>query len=106
MSVVKIDVDVKMDDELLHKFIISRIAILKALGYTLCYYEHKRTEKGFHFWFGIEEELSDKELCDLQFLLGDDQPRCRFNYLRLEAGCFRQFNVLFSKKLKNRELTA
>jgi hypothetical protein len=101
MTIVKIDIDVKMDKELLYKFITSRIAIMKALNYTPCYYEYKETEKGYHFWFGIEEELSDKEICDLQFLLGDDQPRCRFNYLRFEAGCFKQFNVLFSKKLKN-----
>jgi hypothetical protein len=105
MTIVKVDIDVKMDKELLYKFVTTRFAIMRALNYTPCYYEYKETSKGYHFWFGVEEELSSKEICDLQFLLGDDHSRCRFNYLRLDAGCFKQFNVLFSKKLKNNNIT-
>jgi hypothetical protein len=103
MSIAKIDIDIKMDDNLLEKFIQTRKAIIQKLGYTYITHNITKTEKGYHIWFKIKEKLNDKDLCDLQFLLGDDQTRCKFNYLRLEAGCFRQFNVLFSKKFKGNQ---
>jgi hypothetical protein len=103
MSIAKIDIDVKMDKNLLGNFLKTRREIIRLLGYTLLEENIQETQKGYHFWFTLLENLSDKELCDLQFLLGDDQTRCRFNYLRLDAGCFRQFNVLFNKKFKGNQ---
>jgi hypothetical protein len=103
MSIAKIDVDIKMSDDLLEKFIQTRRAIIYALGYTYITHNITKTEKGYHIWFKIAENLSDKELCELQFLLGDDQARCKFNFLRLEAGCFNQFNCLFNRKFKNKQ---
>jgi hypothetical protein len=100
MSIAKIDIDILMDEPLLSKFIETRLAILKALKYTCRTYRIKRTEKGYHFWFRIDEKLGPRERADLQFLLGDDQSRVRFNYLRIEANCFDDFNALFSKKKK------
>jgi len=105
-TVLKIDVDIPemhKDKTLLQKYVKTRIAIIKALGYTLKRVTYTPTEKGYHFWFTVSENLTDKEMCDLQFLLSDDQARCRFNYLRLEAGCFKQFNVLFNQKLKHKK---
>jgi hypothetical protein len=99
MSIAKIDVDILMDEPLLTKFIQTRIAIIKTLGYTFRKYRIKRTAKGYHLWFHIDEKLNDKDSADFQFLLGDDQARCRFNYLRNEVGSFHQFNALFSKKI-------
>lgn len=101
MTILKIDVDVKMAEKLLDKFIRTRIAILEALGYEFKKMNWAETRKGYHFWIEVREKLSDEEICELQFLLGDDHSRCRFNYLRLEAGCFKQFNVLFNKKLED-----
>ena len=103
MSVAKIDIDVKMDEWLLTAFIFTRKKIIEAFGYTLTDVKVASTEKGYHFWFHIKEQLTDKELATLQFLLGDDQTRCKFNFLRLEAGCFKQFNCLFSRKFKNKQ---
>jgi hypothetical protein len=103
MSIAKIDIDVKMDKNLLENFLKTRREIIRLLGYTLLEEKIQETQKGYHFWFTLLENLSDKELCDLQFLLGDDQTRCRFNYLRLDAGCFKQFNVLFNKKFKGNQ---
>jgi hypothetical protein len=97
-SIAKVDVDVMMDDALLERFIATRVAMLEYLGYTLVKVNYRKTAKGYHFWFWLKEALSDKELCDLQFLLGDDHKRCRFNYMRYEMGSFRPFNVLFSVK--------
>jgi hypothetical protein len=103
MSTAKIDVDVKMSKTLLENFLKTRREIIRLLGYTLLEEKMQETQKGYHFWFTLMENLSEKELCDLQFLLGDDQTRCRFNYLRLDAGCFKQFNVLFNKKFKGNQ---
>jgi hypothetical protein len=100
MSIAKIDVDLAMDRPLWQKFLETRKAIIEELGYILVDVKVAKTSKGFHFWFHLEETLRDKEMCDLQFLLGDDQPRCRFNYLRNDAQVFPHFNALFSKKLK------
>jgi hypothetical protein len=102
VSVAKIDVDVKMDKDLLVKFLETRLAITKALGYHLLWVHKEETEKGYHFWFAIKEDLSDKELCDLQFLLGDDIVRHQFNLVRLKVGTFHSFNALFSKKVKKK----
>jgi hypothetical protein len=102
VSVAKIDVDVKMDEDLLTKFLKTRTAIIKELGYTGLGFNHRETEKGHHFWFHVCEDLSDKELCDLQFLLGDDIVRHQFNLVRLKVGTFREFNALFSKKVKKK----
>jgi len=103
MSIAKIDVDIKMDKALLEKFLHTRKAIIHTLGYTYITHNITKTEKGYHIWFKIAENLTDKELCELQFLLGDDQTRCKFNFLRLEAGCFNQFNCLFNRKFKNKQ---
>jgi hypothetical protein len=102
VSVAKIDIDVKMDKDLLVKFLETRIEITKALGYRLLWVHKEETEKGYHFWFCVEEDLSDKELCDLQFLLGDDIVRHQFNLVRLKVGTFHSFNALFSKKVKKK----
>jgi hypothetical protein len=92
-----------MNDKLLRKFLITREAIIKSLGYSLEKVNVSKTKKGYHFWFHIVEDINDEELCDLQFLLGDDQPRCRYNYLRLNGGAFDDFNVLFSVKYERVE---
>jgi hypothetical protein len=101
MSVAKIDVDVRMSKSLLENFLKTRREIIRLLGYRMIEEKMQETQKGYHFWFTLLDNLSDKELCELQFLLGDDQTRCKFNFLRLEAGCFNQFNALFSRKFKN-----
>jgi len=99
-QILKVDVDVKMSPELLHVFIMTRLKIIEACGYTVVKHRKTTTEKGYHFWFRTLEPMTDSEACALQFLLGDDQVRARFNFLRNEAGAFKQFNALFNKKLK------
>jgi len=96
----KVDVDVKMSDKLLDRWITTRIKMLEWLGFQLVDFNFRETEKGYHFWFGVQGEYSPKTIAKTQFLLGDDQTRCKFNFLRLEADCFHEFNCLFNKKLK------
>lgn len=101
MSILKIDVDVKMSDELLAKFMETRYQLLLACHLTPIKINYKSTKHGFHAWYHLLQTLTDREMADTQFLMGDDQGRCRFNWLREEAGVFKVFNCLFSKKLKN-----
>jgi len=96
----KVDVDVKMSNDLLDKWILTRVKILEWLGFQLIDFNYTETEKGYHFWFGVQGEHEPKVIAETQFLLGDDQTRCKFNFLRLEADCFHEFNCLFNKKFK------
>jgi len=68
MTILKIDVDVMMSNELFDKYIRTRIAIIEELGYIFKGIRWSRTSKGYHFWIEIEEDLSDNEVCELQFL--------------------------------------
>jgi len=100
MSVLKLDVDFKMDKELLRKFVDTRFAILKHLGYHVVEIKAVETKRGYHFWVHLSENLNARERCELQFLLGDDINRVKYNFLRLNAKCFDEFNALFSVKVK------
>lgn len=102
MSIMKFDVDVKMDGELFKAFVFTRESIIRDVGYEYVKARYRETRKGYHFWFYVAEKLTEKESAELQFLLGDDQARCRFNFLRCEAKVFRAFNALFSKKFKHK----
>ena len=102
VTIAKIDVDVKMDNVLLVQFLGTRLAIIEHLGYHLKDVRWRETTHGYHFWFEIEENLTDNELANLQFLLGDDQIRSKYNFMRVKGKAFRDFNALFSKKVKKR----
>jgi len=102
MSILKIDIDVKMSKDLLYKWVKTRELMAEWLGYPIIRMPIAPTEKGYHVWVHFRETLSDTEMAELQFLLGDDQKRCRFNFLRNEAGVFKTFNALFSKKLQRK----
>lgn len=104
MSVAKIDIDVKPLDYILEQWIETRKDIIKKCGYTLVNYNVRETQHGYHVWFEIAENITSIELCVLQFLLGDDTKRVKFNFLRLRAKVFHEFNALFSKKLKRKKV--
>ncbi len=100
MSVAKVDVDIKLKPEAFKLWVESRKWIIQGLGYRLEKVNVKETEHGYHVWFKIYETIPDDALAVLQFLLGDDQKRCQYNFLRAEANVFKQFNALFNNKYK------
>jgi hypothetical protein len=102
MSIAKTDLDFKPDPLLLRNYVQTRKAIIVCEGYTPVKVRYVETQHGFHFWWHIEEELTDEDLVVLQFLLGDDLRRTEYNILRLQAKVFNDFNCLFSKKIKKR----
>jgi len=103
VTVLKLDVDIKMDEALLETYVMSRLRMVEDLGYTITHHTFRKTEHGYHFWIHLVQELGDEEACRLQFLVGDDHKRCKFNFLRNEAKVFHEFNALFSKKLPKRK---
>jgi hypothetical protein len=98
VTVLKVDVDVKLLPEDLKVFIDTRILILRYLGFERVGCTMSETQKGYHFWFIVDKDLSDKECAFIQFLLGDDIKRYKYNLIRVEANCFKDFNVLFEEK--------
>jgi len=103
--VLKIDLDVPfLTDEDIALWIETRTKMLCELGLRPCEVNYVRTKHGWHFWFKVSssQALSDREIALLQLLLGDDHRRATFNLVRAEAGSFKVFNVLFSKKLKKK----
>jgi len=103
--VLKIDLDVPfLTEKDLYLWVETRIVILGKLHFLLDEWNYVKTKHGWHFWFKIlsPRPLTDRELALLQLLLGDDHRRATFNLVRAEAGSFKVFNVLFSKKLKKK----
>jgi len=97
---LKIDLDIKLPHQLFNKWLITRLKMLEYLGYAVIDVKFCETKKGYHFWFKINKMLSAKQRCELQFLLGDDIKRCKFNMIRQKVGVFDEFNALFSEKLR------
>jgi hypothetical protein len=102
-SVLKIDFDVKLREDDLGLFVLSRLKLLEWLDILVVSHHIKETEHGFHMWFEVYPKLEDGEIALIQCLIGDDQKRCKFNFLRNEANVFHEFNALFSKKLPKRK---
>lgn len=106
MSIAKVDVDLRNRPQTFEVWLVTRKWIVEKLGYTLEKTRWTETQHGYHVWFHLRERIPDEALAVLQFLLGDDQKRCKFNFLRLDAHAFKQFNALFSKKLKRKKVRA
>jgi len=98
MTVIKLDIDYKMDKRLLREFIETRLGLLALMNYHIVDYNYAKTKHGYHFWFKIAEQLSEQRLAEVQFLLGDDIKRARFNFMRAKMNVFNEFNILFSRK--------
>ena len=94
----------KLSELLVAKYTDSRLLILASLGYTPISARVQPTRKGYHMWFTVLEQMPEQEASLAQFFLGDDQKRCAFNELRVQAGCFDIFNALFSKKVKRHKI--
>lgn len=97
-----IDVDWRIDKMgWIDKFIETRKAILKALGFRLVdvIVKPSPSKRGLHIWFHCEgRPVDDYEKNMIHFMLGDDPVRCMINMIRIERGVKKPF-ILFSKVL-------
>ena len=64
----------------------------------------KSKHHNLHFVVTLDKHVDDMTACRLQFLLGDDRHRCRYNLARVEIGMINgEWNKLFIKS-KTREV--
>ena len=105
MTVIKLDIDYKMNKQLLKEFIETRLGLLALMNYHIEDYNYTKTKHGYHFWFKIIEQLTEQRLAEIQFLLGDDIRRAKFNFMRAKINAFNEFNILFSLKKSKKLLT-
>jgi len=101
-QIVKLDIDVDVDFYDPNWLLEKKLSMLHSLGYQEedAWWEYSPSGRHIHIIIILKDPISTKELFDLQFLLGDDQKRVYFNYLRysvMEEDAI-HFNVLYTYK--------
>ena len=99
---VKLDIDVDVNFYDPNWLLEKKLQQLHALGYQEedAWWEHSPSGRHVHILMILADPVPVKELFDLQFLLGDDQKRVHFNYLRYSVmgEDAIHFNVLYKYK--------
>ena len=99
---VKLDIDVDVNFYDPNWLLEKKLQQLHALGYQEedAWWEHSPSGRHVHILMILTDPVPVKELFDLQFLLGDDQKRVHFNYLRyfVMGEDAIHFNVLYKYK--------
>jgi len=98
-SILKVDVDIKMDVVMLQRWVETRKRMLESMGYHVVDVNYRYTRHGMHFWFILQEQLDAYTRATLQFMIGDDHRRCFYNFYRARLGVFDHFNALFGVKV-------
>ena len=101
-QLLKLDIDVDVIFYDPQWLLEKKLGQLHALGYQEeeAWWEYSPSGKHVHLLIVLKDPVSTKELFDLQFLLGDDQKRVYFNYLRysvMKEDAI-HFNVLYTYK--------
>jgi len=101
-QIVKLDIDVDVDFYDPKWLLEKKLSMLHSLGYQEedAWWEYSPSGRHVHIIIVLEDPIPTKELFDLQFLLGDDQKRVHFNYLRYSVMGEEaiHFNVLYRYK--------
>jgi len=102
MTIIKVDIDLKLPIMWLQMWVSTRELMLDMLGHTVKRFDMHKTKKGLHVFIEVEEEMDAKNINLLQFLLGDDHTRVKINSWRIdrEVPCW---NKLFSRKIYRKE---
>ena len=105
LQVLKVDVDVPVSMYDYRGMFEKRVEILKRLGYQVedARLEFSSSGEHVHYIIVLRDPLpTARDVYDLQMLLGDDQKRCTYNYVRYRVmgDASLHFNVLFAKKVK------
>ena len=101
-QIIKLDIDVDINFYDPQWLLEKKLQQLHALGYQEedAWWEYSPSGKHIHVLIVLKDPMPTKELFDLQFLLGDDQKRVYFNYLRYSVmgEDAVHFNVLYAYK--------
>jgi hypothetical protein len=106
VNLIKIDLDVKVSKELLNEWLELRKVMLKHLGLDYEYITCYESNKGYHIYIKLKQDVTPKRIIELQFLLGDDHNRVWCNFQRYEHNdddVLVDFNILFDT-LRKREI--
>lgn len=94
VSVLKIDKDCHVD----HSWILDQVKVIRAVcqlkRLNVTKIEMSRTNKGQHFYIGIQPSVSAHLANRLQYLLGDDSRRVDYNRARIRS-TYPEWNKLF-----------
>lgn len=94
VSVLKIDKDCHVDWPWICDYVQTVKAICRNKNLKVSSVEMSRTNKGHHFYIGIQPSVSGHLANRLQFLLGDDPRRVDYNRARIRSG-YPDWNKLF-----------
>jgi DNA-binding transcriptional MocR family regulator len=100
-NILKIDLDVKVPQEWLEKWFETRKIMLETLGYSVDRINWVETQKGYHVWIHLKNEVDFDTIELLQFLCGDDPKRVFFTLQRhIHTNDRQDFNLLFNFKIQ------
>ncbi|MGC9309536.1 MAG: hypothetical protein ACP5D2_02455 [Candidatus Nanoarchaeia archaeon] len=102
-TILKLDIDFIPPKDWIKDFIITRTAMLEGMGYSVeeVIYRKSGSGKGLHFWIYITPFVNeDMEILKLQWLLNDDETRCKINLKRLTTkNTILDWNIFYDKIL-------
>ena len=93
-SVLKLDFDWTPPTNWYEK----KIDLIRSIFHGATWYT-KNSERGFHLFVHLNQDLIEEEICMWQWVFGDDQDRTRLNYARMRKGV-KNWNKLFVRKIK------
>jgi len=107
MTILKLDLDFKANKDWMHEFIETRKSILEGMGYEVSdvIIRESGSGDGYHMWIFISPDVkSNMKILKLQFILGDDQTRCKINYSRLKnQSPILDWNIFYDQILQKKD---
>ena len=98
MTILKIDVDIKLSPTWRELWEKTRELMLTSMGLTMKRMAMHETTKGQNYFIEVAEKLTPEGTNLLQLLLGDDHTRVKINAWRIERG-IKRWNKIFDRKL-------
>jgi hypothetical protein len=93
-SVLKIDNDCHINQSWILDYVTAVRTVCKAHGIKVVSIQMSRTNKGQHYYVGIEPPVTADRANRLQWLLRDDSRRVDYNRARIRSG-YSDWNKLF-----------
>ena len=96
---IKLDFDIE-DYETVKSILSNRVFVFKMFRIKPYGCIVAKTPHGYHIYIKAHSDmkLTDRDVCVIQILLGDDYKRGVFNWLRVREEKFKEWNVLFTHK--------
>ncbi len=109
-TIIKLDFDLSLKYFFqyftIEEFLKVKRQQAEALGLHVISIKWEKSRSHFHVLMKVKGYIPTKDLFKYQFLLGDDNSRCNYNFFRLNVfgERARYLNVLFTRKQKYKKL--